>query len=410
MSYFEILRQSFKNVRKNLLRSVLTIMIIAFGIMALVGILTAIDTILFSMNDNFSSLGANSFHIKRKEASGSQHGRNLKQGEVISFRQAEEFAERFDFPGIVTLGFNATSNATIKFRNEKTNPTVGIRGIDHYFLDVFSFDLEAGRNFTRQESQRGGFKAILGSEIIELLFDGQEDKALGQTISIGSHKFKVVGILKSQGSSMTSNADRRVYIPLLTAKNLYGSENSHYYIDVATFKSSQLDDAMAYSTGLMRNVRRLKAQEENDFEIRSSAGLISILRDITFELRVATVAIGLMTLFGAAIGLMNIMLVSVTERTKEIGVIKALGATEKNIMTQFLTEATIICQLGGVAGIILGILIGNVVTWLIGGQFLIPWAWIILGLVVCLIVGIASGFYPALRAAKLDPIEALRYE
>lgn len=410
MSFLEILKVSFKNVRTNLLRSTLTIMIIAFGIMALVGILTAIDTILFSLNDNFLTLGANSFSIQRKEMAGTHRGRQAKRGEVITFRQAEEFAERYDFPGKVTLGLNATGNATVKYKKNKSNPNVGVRGIDHKYLDVFAFDLDAGRNFTRTESERGGYRAIIGGEVVNILFDGEPEKAMGRNFSVGSHKFKVVGVLASQGSSMNSSADRRVYIPLLTAKNLYGTENSHYYIDVATTQSTQMDDAIAYATGLMRNVRRLKAQEENDFHIRTSAGLISILKDITFELRAATIAIGLMTLLGAAIGLMNIMLVSVTERTKEIGVIKALGASQKVIMTQFLTEATIICQLGGVAGVILGILMGNIVTWLIGGQFLMPWAWIILGLVVCVLVGLASGIYPALRAARLDPIEALRYE
>jgi putative ABC transport system permease protein len=386
-------------------------MIIAFGIMALVGILTAIDTILFSMNDSFSSLGANSFSIKRtsEQIRTNRGGHQVKQGELITFRQAEAFSERFDFPGIVTLGFNATGNATVKYKTEKSNPTVGVRGIDEHYLDVFAQDLDMGRNFTTQEATNGNYKAIIGAEVVDMLFIDAAD-AIGKTISIGSHKFKVIGVLEEKGSSMNSSADRRVYIPLLTAKALYGNEKSHYYIDVATSNAAQLDDAIAYSTGLMRNVRRLKANEENDFEISKADGIISILKDITFELRMATIAIGLMTLFGAAIGLMNIMLVSVTERTKEIGVIKALGATQRNILTQFLTEATIICQLGGIAGVALGIIIGNVVTYLIGGQFIMPWSWIILGLVVCLVVGILSGLYPALKAAKLDPIDALRYE
>ena len=411
MSYLEILRVSFNNVRTNILRSVLTMMIIAFGIMALVGILTAIDTILYSMNDNFSSLGANSFSIKRtrQEITSNQRGRQIKQGPLITFRQAEAFASRFDFPGTVTLGFNATNTATVKYKQEKSNPTVGVRGIDDHYLDVFAQDLEMGRNFTRHETENGGYKAMLGAEIVNMLFVDSES-ALGQTISIGSHKFKVVGVLEGKGSSMNSSSDRRVYIPLLTAKSLYGHENSHYYIDVATNNATQLDDAVSYATGLMRNVRRLSAHEENDFEISKADGIISILRDVTFELRMATIAIGLMTLFGAAIGLMNIMLVSVTERTREIGVIKALGATQKNIMTQFLTEATIICQLGGIAGVALGIVIGNVVTYLIGGEFIMPWSWIVLGLVICLFVGVLSGLYPALKAAKLDPIESLRYE
>lgn len=412
MSFLEILRMSFSNVRTNLLRSILTMSIISFGIMALVGILTAIDTIIFSMNDNFSSLGANSFSVRPRniEIRVSNHGRQVKQDMVVSYRQATSFKERFDFPGKVTLGLNGTGSATVKYKEEKTNPTVSVRGIDSDYFSVFSQDIEFGRNFTRSEDESVSYKCIVGSEIVDLLFNGDGEKAVGKHVSVGSHKYKIVGVLASQGSSMNQNADRRVYIPLLVAKNIYGTDKSHYFIDIAAKSAAQLDDAIAYATGLMRNVRKLKATEENDFEMSKADGIISILKDITFELRAATIAIALMTLFGAAIGLMNIMLVSVTERTREIGVVKALGATENNIMTQFLTEATIICQMGGVLGVILGIIIGNVVTFMIGGDFLMPWAWILLGLVICFVVGVLSGLYPAMRAARLDPIESLRYE
>jgi putative ABC transport system permease protein len=175
-------------------------------------------------------------------------------------------------------------------------------------------------------------------------------------------------------------------------------------------KTEDMEAAEAVTIGLFRNIRGLKASQENDFEIFKSDSFISILKENTVKFRFAAIAIGLITLLGAAIGLMNIMLVSVTERTREIGVRKAIGATRGNILLQFLTEAVVICQLGGVAGILLGILIGNIVTYLMGGSFLIPWAWMFLGITVCMIVGLVSGLYPALKASRLDPIEALRYE
>jgi len=380
--------------------------------MALVGILTAIDAILYSMNDNFSSIGANSYSImrSREDVTTVQDGRMTKRGDVISFRQAELFKERYERRGQVTLGLRGSQSATVKYKDEKTNPTVSIRGIDELFLDVFRYEIDIGRNFTKDESQRGVARIILGSEIVELLFDGKNDRALGKSVNLSGHRFTVVGVLASKGSSMNSSADRQVYIPLIKAKEIYGTPKSHYYVDVSVPNTTEMDASIAYATGLMRNIRKLKAEEKNDFDIRKSDGILSILQDVTFELRMATIAIGLITLFGAAIGLMNIMLVSVTERTKEIGISKAIGATENNIRNQFLIEAIIICQLGGVVGIILGILMGNAVTLLFGGSFIVPWPWIILGLVVCFIVGVLSGLYPAHRAAKMDPIESLRYE
>ena len=412
MNVNENVKVALESVKSNMLRSVLTIMIIAFGIMALVGILTAIDAAIYSLQDNFIRMGANTFDIepKRDRISGNRRGRRAKRANVITFNQAMEFKDRFDFPARVSVRVFGTSLATAKFGKEETNPNVRFIGIDENFLDVKGYEIEYGRNLSMAEVISGGNKVIIGMDVVNSLFDKKPEKAVNKVISVGNIKYKIVGILKSKGSSLNSNEDRVIFAPLINVKRYYGTQNRNYNISVAAFKPEDMDAAEAVTIGTFRNIRGLKASQENDFELFKSDSFISILKENTVKFRWAAIAIGLITLLGAAIGLMNIMLVSVTERTREIGVRKAIGATRTNVMLQFLTEAIVICQLGGLMGILLGILIGNIVTFAMGGSFLIPWAWMFLGVAVCMIVGLVSGLYPALKASRLDPIEALRYE
>lgn len=413
MNPLETVRMAFRSIRNNSLRAILTLMIIAFGITALVGILTAIDSAIYSLNDSFSYLGANTFEIEPRgqTITSNRGGRTYKRGEPFTYLIASDFKEQYDYPGAYpSVSLNCTSRATISFQEEETNPNVFIFGIDENYLEAKGFAIEAGRAFTLREVQEGAQNVIIGADIVKELFDNNHTKALGKSINAGNIKLKVIGTLEKRGSSMNQNEDRRVLIPVQTGKRYFGTQRTNYTLLVAMKDASQIDNAIAAATGVLRNIRKLKAAQDNDFEITKSDGLIDSIKENTFYLRAAAVIIAMITLVGAAIGLMNIMLVSVTERTREIGISKAIGATSRIIMLQFLAEAVVISLLGGLVGILLGVLAGVGVSAGLGGSFVFPWLWITIAFITCTIVGLISGLYPAVKASRLDPIESLRYE
>ena len=412
METIDIIKMAYSNVRSNLLRSLLTISIIAIGIMALVGILTALDGVTYALSDSFSGLGANSFEIVRKvEKSSGRHGQGVNHsvGAPVSYQQAISFKKRYHVKAKVAISMNCTFSATAKHKGKTTNPNVNIEGIDENYLYVNGKTLSNGRIFSNTEIKNGSHKAIIGADIAKSLFDGKEDQAIGKFITVSDLKYKVIGILASKGSGMGGGGDRIVMVPLTVGKMVYGDPRNGYKLVVRGSEVQNMENAIAEAQGLFRQVRRLRIGDKDDFEIQKADAMIAKLEENTSTLRIATISIGLITLLGAAIGLMNIMLVSVTERTKEIGINKAVGARKSDIRKVFLTEALLIGQLGGLVGIILGVIVGNIVPQKMGGQFLMPWGWLALGVALCILVGVASGYYPAKKAANLDPIDALRH-
>ncbi|HZK07704.1 MAG TPA: ABC transporter permease [Bacteroidales bacterium] len=407
----ENVRISFNAIKGSKLRTVLTVLIIAFGIMALVGISTAIDALEKSLVENLMSMGSNTFTIQNRQ-SNVQIGRGPRRSQVyppISFREAMDFKSQYAFPALVSVSTNASSIATVKYNTEKTNPNIEIIGTDENFMLTSSTELQSGRNFSEHEAFYGSHVAVIGAEIAKTLFKRNEDPQ-DKIISIGPGKYKVIGVVKEKGTGMGFSPDRQVLLPITNVRQYFSRPNMSFTINVLPQSSQNVDAAVGEAIGVFRVIRQNKIGDENDFDISKSDQLLEMLAENTKSIKLAALIIGFITLFGAAIGLMNIMLVSVSERTREIGIRKSLGATRLTIRNQFLAEAIIIGQLGGICGIILGVLAGNIVTFFTDTSFLIPWMWIGIGVLLCLIVALVSGILPAIKAARLDPIESLRFE
>ncbi|HOW31600.1 MAG TPA: ABC transporter permease [Bacteroidales bacterium] len=408
---YENVRISLGSIRSHMLRTVLTVLIIAFGIMALVGILTSIDAIKYYLNDNFQMMGANTITIRNRSMQVHFGGRPQKAKffREITFDEAMRFKQEYQFPASTSVFLFATNTATVKFSSNKTNPNIPVIGSDEDYIATSGYELEKGRNFTPSEVYYGANVVIIGSDIVKRVFKNNEEP-VGQFVSIGPGRYLVIGVLKEKGSSLGFNPDAITLVSINNVREKFPRPNASYSINITTSDGTLLDAAEGEAAGLLRIIRKQEVGEEDSFDMSKSDNLANMLFENLKYLRLAATIIGIITLVGAAIGLMNIMLVSVTERTREIGVRKAIGATRRTIRNQFLVEAVVIAQIGGVLGIIFGIGIGNALSLAIGSSFIVPWPWIILGVTLCFLVALVSGILPANKAANLDPVDSLRYE
>jgi len=416
---------AWRTVKSNKLRTGITVAIIAFGIMALIGIITAISAMNQSLKENFSFMGANAFSIRYKEMNARMGGPNQgeefsksKKGKkekksnldkVIRLEESTYFKEHYGFNRAqVSVYRRGNGNNEIHYKNKKTNPQIAMFGADENYLAVSGYTLATGRNLNAVDLQSGRNVAVIGSNVAAKLNPARPEKMLDKIILVSGKPYRVVGLLKSKGSSAMMRQDDVV---ITSVKNLRQYQiNNSYQIGVMVNNVAELEPAIGEATDQMRKARRLIPTETENFVIDKSDKFAEMFIGFLAGISGAAGAIGMITLIGAAIGLMNIMLVAVNERTREVGLIKALGGKKKDVRRQFLFESILISILGAIFGIILGVLVGNIFSIVLGTGFVIPWMWVAIGIIICTVVGLVAGIYPAMKAASLNPINALRYE
>lgn len=425
MNFADIFSLAFRTIRGNKLRTGLTVAIIAFGIMALVGIITAIKAMNQKFTESFSTMGANSFTVRFKErqirfgGGGNQDvkltkksGRKEKKsnlGKLITQDEAELFVQRFNFPSVKSISLFGNRNNIVSHENRKTSPNVMMFGGDENYLMLNGFNLLAGRNINRLDVQTSRNVCILGYDVAKKLFKQGAERAVNAVVRINNIPYRVLGVLESRGSTFGFSRDNVIITSYKNVDRNFPSGFS-YVVAVMTNDLLKVNEAMGEAEGIFRAVRKLTITEESNFVLdRSDSVAEKAMNSLRF-LTVSATVIGLITLIGAAIGLMNIMLVSVSERTREVGLVKAIGGKSGMVSRQFLLEAIIISLLGALLGIILGIMVGNLFSIVLKTGFVVPWNWVFYGIILCTAVGLLAGLYPALKAGKLNPIEALRYE
>ena len=427
MTYKDTIALSLRNIRGNKLRSGITVAIIALGICALIWFLTALKAASYSLNSTFSTMGANAFSIRFKERkiriggggpqndSKAEKKSSLKEkksniGKLITYEEAKTFKERYLFPAKVSIAVRGGGGLVVNNERKKTNPDINVLGGDENYLELNGYTIALGRNFTPTEVETGRNVCMLGSTVANKLYPENIQQAIDKIVKVDHIPYRVIAVLKDKGSSSFFNTGKIVLTSYNTIRRLYATNNASFNIGIMVDDVKRLEAAVGEAKGTFRPIRKLDIKEEENFFIDKSDSIAKSLENNLGFLEKGIIGVALITLLASSIGLMNIMLVAVTERTKEIGLIKALGGTSTDIRNQFVAESIIISLLGAFWGIVVGIILGNIIGLLLKSGLVLLWGWIFGGILVCTLVGLAAGLYPAYKAAKLDPIVALRYE
>ena len=404
----ESFRMAIEAIRQNKLRSILTLLGISIGVFSVIGVMTAIRTLESSVNSQLDIFGTNTFMVQKYPAIRIHGpGNKYRKRKNIDFFQYEELKRRAKLPLRVSVA-DDTGERNIRYKDNVLKKTADVVGVDEWGLRTYKTYLADGRNFTEDDIRFSRNITILGPDVVDILFPFEDP--IGKVIQIKGLDYTVIGVTERKGQAFGQSQDYFALIPISLYLQRYSSRWTSLGINVEAESPEIFEKTIDEVIGLMRVIRKVPPEKENDFEIISNEELLKTFAGLTGGIKLFAGAVSVIALLVAGIGIMNIMLVSVTERIKEIGIRKAIGATKGDIMTQFLTEAVFLSQFGGIVGVILGILGGNIVAVLLNVPAVIPMDWAFYGLVVCSVIGIGFGIYPAWRAANLDPIESLRYE
>jgi len=395
-------------IQKNKLRSGLTLLGISIGVFSVIGVMTAIRTLESSVASGLNVFATNTFIIQKYPEIQFGHGRGkYRNRKNITLDQYKKLKDRAKTPLLISAG-DVSSTRNVKYRDKKINKGVDIVGGDDGTIRFYNTFLADGRNFISDDIHYSKNVCILGMDIVDRLFPFEDP--IGKKIKINGLDYFVIGITERQGEAFGESKDNFIAIPISTFIENFSNNWSSIRIHIESPSEELYDKTLDETVGLLRSIRKVSPEKENDFEIITNTEMIEQFSGFTKGIKVFALSVSIIALLVAGIGIMNIMLVSVTERIKEIGIRKAIGATKGDILTQFLMEAIFLSEFGGIVGIILGIAGGNIVSFLFNIPAVIPFDWTIIGLVVCSLIGIGFGIYPAWRAAQLDPIESLRFE
>jgi putative ABC transport system permease protein len=410
MKIRQTLAIALQSLKNNKLRTALTILGVVVGIFSIIVVMTIITMLQNSIENGVSQLAKNTFQIQKYPAlmgggPGSRDRfRNRKDLTLEDFDELEDKLTQAKHIGAEMWNFGSV----VKYGNHETNPNIQVAGITMGAMRTNDWKVAYGREFRQSDIQYSNDICLLGNEIVEKLFGSINP--VGQVVRVDGRPKLVVGVLEQQPQLFGQSQDNYMVLPITTWQSMFGKRKRSVNITVMSYSKEDYNETIESAIGYMRTIRKVKPGEENDFDIFSNESIIGQINDITSGVKIGALVISIIALIAAGVGIMNIMLVSVTERTKEIGIRKALGARKKNILLQFLIEAVVLCIIGGVIGIFIGIAIGNLAGSAINAQSAVPYDWVLIGISLCVFVGVLFGTYPAYKAANLDPIEALRYE